>query len=204
MPNVLIAGHSFVRRYREYLNHKNGLQNNYNNCLGLPCENIYIVGKGGLRADKDSLNLIITKTKQVEPDIVVLELGTNDLAIEAKDEIDQVNKALQYLFYICEQLFVLGVQKIVLCEIIARRKLRGKTTQAEFDRKQQRHNSLLQNFNTLNPNIIIWKHERSKLRNLKDTEITSDQIHITTDHGFKLYNFSIRAAIIKGLKTIKN
>ena len=204
MPNVLIVGHSFVRRYRQYLNCKNGTQNNYNNCLGLPCENIYIVGRGGLRTDKDGLNLIITKTKQVKPDLVLLELGTNDLATEAKDEIDQVNKTLHYLFYICEQLFVLGVQKIVLCEIIARRRLRGKTTQAEFERKQQHHNSLLQNFNKLTPNIIIWKHERSKLRNLKDTEITSDQIHITTEHGLKLYNFSIRAAIIKGLKAIQN
>ena len=202
--NILIVGHSFVRRYRDYLNKKNGSQNNHNHCLGLPCENIYITGKGGLKADKDGLNLIITKTKQVNPDLVVIELGTNDLAIEAKDEIDQVNTSLHYLFYICEQLFVLGVQKIVLCEIVARRRLRGYTTQAEFDRKRQHHNSLLQNFSKLNPNIIIWKHERSKLRNLKDTEITSDQIHITTDHGFQLYNFSIRAAIIKGLKAIKN
>ena len=202
--NVLIVGHSFVRRYRDYLNHKSGSQNNYNNCVGLPCENIYIAGKGGLKANKDGLNLISAKTKQVNPDIVVIELGTNDLAIEAKDELDQVNTTLHYLFYICKQLFALGVQKIVLCKIIARRRLRGNTTQAEFDRKQQHHNSLLQNFNKLNPNIIIWKHERSKLRNLRDTEITSDQIHITTDHGFKLYNFSIRAAIIKGLKTIKN
>ena len=109
-----------------------------------------------------------------------------------------------YLLYICEQLFASGVQKIVLCEIIQRRRLHGSTTQAEFDRKRECHNSLLQNFNKVNPKIIIWKHEQSKLRNLKDTEITSDQIHITTDHGFKLYNFSIHAAIIKGLKAIKH
>ena len=204
MPNVLVAGHSFVHRYHEYLNRKNKSQNSYSICLGLPCENIYITGKGGLKSDEDGLNYIITKTKWVYPDLVVIELGTNDLAVEAKDDIDQVNKTLRNLFYICEQLFVLGVQKIVLCEIIACRRLRGKTTQAEFDRKRQCHNSLLQNFNKLNPNIIIWKHKRSKLRNLKDTEITSDQIHITTDHGFKLYNFSIRSAIIKGLKAIKN
>ena len=204
MNNILITGHSFIRRYHDYLNCKYGSQINYNNCLGLPCQNIYIAGKGGLKADKDGLNLIITKSKRVKPDLVVIELGTNDLAIEAEDEIDQVNKTLHYLFYICEQLFALGVQKIVLCEVIKCRRLRGNTTQAEFDRKQQHHNSLLHNFNNLNPNIIIWKHERSKLRNLKDTEITSDQIHITTDHGFKLYNFSIRAAIIRGLKAIKN
>ena len=202
--NVLITGHSFVRRYCEYLNLIHGTQWNYNNCLGLPKETIKIVGKGGLKANGEALHLIVANTKRFSPDLVVIELGPNDLAIEAKDEIDQVNKTLHYLFYICEQLFVLGVQKIVLCEIIARRRLRGTTTQAEFVRKRQHHNSLLQNFKELNPNIIIWKHERSKLRNLKDTEITSDQIHITTDYGFKLYNFSIRAAIIKGLKAIKN
>ena len=56
--NILIVGHSFVWHYREYLNRINGPQNNYNKCLGLPHKNIYIVGKGGLKADEDGLNLI--------------------------------------------------------------------------------------------------------------------------------------------------
>ena len=135
---------------------------------------------------------------------MIIELETNDLAIEAADEIDQVNHTLHCLFYICEQLFVLGVQKIILCEIVDRRRLRGSTTQAEFNRKRKNFNSLLHNLPRINPNILVWRHERSKLRNLKHGEITTDQIHITTDRGLQLYNFSLRAAIVKGLKALHN
>ena len=202
MPNVLIAGHSFVCRYRDYLDRKNGSQNNYNNCLGLPRENIYIVGKGGLKADEEGLNLITTKAKQVKPDIVLLETGTNDLAVSAFDKTTQVTQTLSYLYQICEQLFTLGVKRIIVCEVINRHRLRGKTTQAKFDFKQKIFNSALHFLSQINENILTWRHERSKIRNLKDGEISSDKIHITTELGLQLYNFSIRAAIIKGLKTL--
>ena len=203
MNNILVIGHSFVRRYREYLNQIHGQQTNYNICLGLPRESIHITGKGGLKADADGLKFITTEAKQVNPNIVVIELGTNDLAIKAIDGDKQVNQTLYHLFYLCDKLFELRVQKVILCEIVDRRKLRGSTTQAEFDRKRQKFNQLLNRLTKLNPDIIIWRHERSILRNLKEPEITGDKIHITTDHGLKLYNFSIRAAIIKGLKALQ-
>ena len=101
MSNILVTGHSFVWHYRDYLNRKFGSQNNYNKSLGLPQENIYIVGKGGLKANEEGLNLITTKAKQVNPNIVVIELGSNDLAIQAIDEKEQVNKTLHQLFYLC-------------------------------------------------------------------------------------------------------
>ena len=203
MSNVLITGHSFIRRYRDYLNYKNGSVNNYNNCLGLPQENIYIAGKGGLKTDKNGLNLIVAKTKQVKPDLVILEIGTNDLAIQGLDTTKQVTQTLNNLFHICDQLFILGVKRVILCEIVDRRRLRGTTTQEEFDWKRNIFNSSLHFLSQINSNIIVWRHERSKLRNLKDGEITSDKIHITTDLGLQLYNFSIRAAVIKGLKSLR-
>ena len=169
----------------------------------MPRENIYIFGKDSLKADAHGLKFITAKTEQVNPDIVVIELGTNDLVVKRIDEEKQVNETLCQLFYLCDQLFKLGVQKVILCEIVDCRKLHGNTTQAEFDRKQQKFNQLLNRFTILNQNITIWRHERSILKNLKEPEITGDKIHITTDNGLKLYNFSIRAAIIKGLKALQ-
>ena len=130
MNNILVTGHSFVWHYREYLNRKNGSQTNYNYCLGLPQENISIFGKGGLKANKEGIELITTKAKQVKPSVVLIELGTNDIAVRALNENKQVNDTLHQLFYLCKQLFDLGVQKIVLCEVVNRRKLCGSTTQA--------------------------------------------------------------------------
>ena len=114
MNNVLVTGHSFVRRYQDYLNQIHGQHTNYNTCLGLPRENIYITGKGGLKADTEDLNLISTKTEQVNPDIVVIELGTNDLAVKAIDEKKMVHKTIHQLFYLCDRLFKLGIQKVIL------------------------------------------------------------------------------------------
>ena len=96
-----------------------------------------------MKADKEGLKLITTKAEQFNPNIVIIELGTNDLAIKAIDEMDQVNQILHYLFYICVQFLVLGVQKIILCEIVDCIILCNNRTQAEFNQKQEKFKSLL-------------------------------------------------------------
>ena len=58
------------------------------------------------------------------------------MAIKAIGEMDQVNQILHYLFYICIQFLVLGVQKIILCEIVDCVILCNNRTQAEFNQKQ--------------------------------------------------------------------
>ena len=57
----------------------------------------YIEGTGGLKTDKEGLNLIITYTKLVYPDLVLIELDTNHLAAEAFDKAKQATQILNNL-----------------------------------------------------------------------------------------------------------
>lgn len=199
MPRVLITGHSFVKRYCDYLKTNFEAKTPFNKALGLPFEEVYIFGKGGLKADEVGLNLILAKSNEVKPEVVLIEIGTNDLS----DSDSQVLPTIYHIFFLCTKLFEQGVKKVILCEVIARRKFRGSTTQQQFLTKQKQFNILLNRFPQQHPDIIVWRHQRSKLRNLTKGEISTDNIHITTPKGFKWYNFSIRAAIIKGLKSLQ-
>jgi hypothetical protein len=69
----------------------------------------------------------------------------------------------------------------------------------DFERKLQAFNVELQREARKDPRIYCYKHERSLIVKL-DEEISTDNIHVTTPAGMRLYNFSIRSAVIKGLR----
>ena len=84
MSNILITGHSFIRRYHDYLNHSQLPQYlALSNCLGLPEEHIFVEGIGGLKADKKGFTYITDHVHDTKPDIVLLGLGTNNIADSA-------------------------------------------------------------------------------------------------------------------------
>ena len=83
-PRVLVLGHSFVRRLREFAaqNHSGGP---YDLNLGLSniCSIIFH-GIGGRTVDKMIKN-DLDKIRSAAPNIVVLELGSNDLCDKDSD-----------------------------------------------------------------------------------------------------------------------
>ena len=92
---------------------------------------------------------------------------------------------------------------MVVCEVIKRHKFRGSTTLHEFNTKRDLYNKALQFLLKQNSNIIVWQHHKKIIRELKEGTISTDNIHITTDNGFHLYNFSLRSALIKALNELK-
>ena len=123
MLNILITGHSFIRRYRDYLNYSQLLQYlDLSNCLGLPEEHISIEGIGGLKADKKGITYITNRVRNTEPDIVLLELGTNNIADSAATYFmspqEQVSHLIIQIHIICSELFCYGVKKVIVCEVI--------------------------------------------------------------------------------------
>ena len=196
MSNILITGHSFIRRYHNYLNHSQLPQYlDLSNCLGLPEEHISIEGKGGLKADKKGITSITNHVRDTEPDIVLLELGTNDIADSAATHFmspqEQVSHLIIQIHIICSELFRYGVKKVIVCEVIEWRRFQGNTTLQEFNIKRDLYNKALQFLSKQNLNIIVWQHQKKIIRDLKEGTISMDNIHITTDNGFHLYNFSL-------------
>ena len=165
------------------------------NCLGLPEEHISIEGIGGLKADKKGITYITNHICDTKPDIVLLELGTNNIADSAATPFvspqDQVSHLIIQIHIICSELFCYGVKKVIICEVIEQCRFQGSTTLQEFNIKRDLYNKALQFLLKQNPNIIVWQHQKKIIRDLKEGTLSMDNIHITTDNGFCLYNFSL-------------
>ena len=208
MSNILITGHSSIRRYRDYLNCSQ-LQKylDFSNCLGLPEEHIFVEGIGGLKADNKGITYITNCIHNIKPHIVLFELGRNNIAHSAerhfKSPEEQVGHLIVKIQSICGELFHQGYKKVVVCEVIERHKFRGTTTLQEFNTKRDLYNKALKLLSKQNSNIIVWWHQKKIIRDLKEGTISTDNIHITTDYGFCLYNFSLCSALIKALNKFK-
>ena len=148
MSNILITGPSFICQYRDYLNHSQ-LQKylDLSNCLELPEEHIFVEGIGGLKADKKGITYITNCIYNIKLYIVLLKLGTNDIADSAarhfKSPEEQVGHLIVQIQSICGELFCQGVKKVVVCEVIKRHKFCGTTTLHEFNTKRDLYNKAL-------------------------------------------------------------
>jgi len=110
-PRALILGHSFVRRLSSFLSHSK----TYSNHLGLKdVAEIAFLGVGGrtvAKVEKFELNFV----RAWKPDIVVLELGTNDLTTFSPECVGSSLEELVQLLYENCSVNVIGV-----CQVIRR------------------------------------------------------------------------------------
>ena len=110
-PRVLILGHSFVRRLSSFLSHSNIHSHN----LGLQdVAEIALFGVGGrtiAKVEKFDLGFV----RAWKPDIVILELGTNDLTKFPPESVgSSLEKLVQLLYENC------SVKVIGVCQVIKR------------------------------------------------------------------------------------
>ena len=138
---------------------------------------------------------------------MLLKLGTNDIADSAVTHFvspqDQVSHLIIQIHIICSELFCYGVKKVIICEVIEWCRFQGSTTLQEFNIKRNLYNEALQFLLKQNPKIIVWQHQKKGIRDLKEGTISTDNIHITTDNRFCLYNFSLQSALIKALSKLR-
>ena len=138
---------------------------------------------------------------------MLLKLGTNDIADSAAKHFrsleEQVGHLIVQIHNVCGELFHHSVKKVVVCEVIERCKFRGTTTLHKLNTKRDLYNKALQLLLKQNSNIIVWQHQKKIIWELKEGTVSTDNIHITTDIGFCLYNFSLCSALIKALNKLK-
>ena len=114
-PRALVLGHSFVRRLKEFAAH-NHSDGTYDLNLGLSnvCSVIFH-GIGGRTVDKMIRN-DLDKIRSAAPNIVVLELGSNDLC--DKDS-DPETIALSIVALVELLITELSLRFIAVCEVTA-------------------------------------------------------------------------------------
>ena len=87
----------------------------------------------------------------------------------------------------------------MLCKVVDRRRLRGGLSHADFELKRQCFNATLHTKAAADRRLVVHRHTRNAIVSLREA-ISTDSIHVTTGDGFRLYNFSIRSAAVKGLQ----
>ena len=111
-PPALILGHTFVRRLNSFLSHS--ISNIYAHNLGLGYYRNWFWGSAGGRSRKLK-NSILVFVRTWKPGIVILKLGTNDLATFSPGSVGSSLEELVELLYENCSVKVIGV-----CQVIKR------------------------------------------------------------------------------------
>ena len=183
---VLCLGHSFVRRAQNFMQ-INGLGN-----LTLPEEHftVQLLGRGGAR-QSDLLELFANCSNT--PDLVILDIGTNDLV-----DVSHVSQAIQLadnVYQTAQSLLAKGVSRVIILEVLPR-STRGRHGAAQafttHARSYNRHIQASVQRHREHVPIFFWYHAGMSY---KAEQFLSDGVHLNRDGNYK-YIKSIKRAVI--------
>lgn len=192
-PRVLVLGHSFVRRLKEFAaqNHSGGP---YDLNLGLSniCSIIFH-GIGGRTVDK-MIKHDLDKIRSAAPNIVVLEPGSSDLC--DKDS-DPETIALSIVALAELLLTELSLRFIAVCEVTARQN----EPFVGYNDRTALLNGYLRESLRIIPTAKCWQH-RGLINPTNNAVYAPDGIHLN-DIGNKALYRSYRGAILWALSQVK-
>ena len=192
VPNILILSHSFVRRLKDDLAASFDARAAPN--FYLPeSGHVSLYGTGGRTVDKIhayDLSLVL----KYKPDIVILELGTNDLStlrpevVGSKiDDLAQVHRD-QY-----------KVRVIGVCQVVNRNIPRTRSPDCDFNAKAAVLRQYLSVILADQHNIFLWEHK--EFYRSDRTLLSFDGVHCNAQGQYCLYR-SYRGAILKALNML--
>ena len=115
IPKVLIFGHSFVRRLHDDL--VKGFDSHAKQNFNLAGSGVYVCLKGtGGRTVEKVRKYDISAIASIQPDIIILELGTNDLCHLSPEVVGSRIEELARFFR-----DELRVKVVVVCQVIDRK-----------------------------------------------------------------------------------
>lgn len=185
IPKVLLLGHSFIRRLKCDL--QKGFDSRASRDFKLRgTAEVHLHGIGGLTVDRlRRLDLQLFKT--LAPEVIILELGTNDLS-SLPPEV--VGSAIEDLVNFILKSF--HVQVVGVCLVIPRASYHLHSTQ--FAHCAEILNKYLEVVLEPIPNVFCWCH-----RAFKDSckpFYLPDGVHVNPAGQYQLYR-SYRGAILK-------
>lgn len=189
-PKVLILGHSFVRRLQS------DLRSNFDTRASVDfgfrgTTTVYMHGIGGRtvsKLQKHDLSVV----SSLSPDIVILEIGTNDLSF-SKPEV--VGSNIEELVRLLLDHF--SVRVIVVCHVTSRAK--SHAIKSNFNDKtailNQYTRVVLEQFSP----VLCWTHRG--FTNTSVTPFLPDGVHFNYTGQYILYR-SYRGAILAALRML--
>ena len=189
--NILILGHSFVRRLQTFLTEHHDRRAALN--MNLPHENISFLGIGGRTVSK-MLSFDLDKIKAFQPKVIILELGTNDLCVVGQRP-ESVGSDIEHLVQVLHD--YCGAEFIMVCLVIYRSAIPPHVP--DFSHKVDLLNKYLKVVLEPLPYAEAWSHRG--LQSPSIAVLCRDGVHLNAAGNFALYR-SYRGAILFALKKL--
>ena len=194
MAKVMIFGHSFVKYLHDYVETTHGSDHNFGFSEG---ERVKFYGLSGMDITVARRHLFAIKLHR--PDIVVLELGTNDLC-SAVDTVDTIGNEMHSIACTIRDEF--RVQHVVVSQILRREcapnyRNKGKMTLETFNARVSELNDFLYHAFREENHITFWAHKGMWCSELP--LLNTDGVHLNENGNKKLYR-SLRGAIVHATK----
>ena len=183
VPKAMILGHSFVRRLHCDLERQ--FDGRAKKDFDLSTVNVRLFGTGGRTVAKIN-NFDLKTVARFSPDVVILEIGTNDLSNKPPEtvgsEIDDLAVKLINDF---------SVRVVGICSVIPR-------ADQNFSDKAELLNRYL-SVVVDNPRVFTWRHKG--LYAPGHSVLSDDGVHLNPHGQYLLYR-SYRGAVLKALKIL--
>ena len=188
-PKALIIGHSFVRRLKDDLLRHFDSRASLDFGLDRSME-VLVHGVGGLRVTQ-LRHIISQKVRNLSPDAVLLEIGTNDLGSISPEVVgSDIHDIAEYLH------FSLGIKMVGVCLVIPRRFGKSGLPDAGFNLLALKLNQYISVLLDDTPFAFVWHHE--ELESLDCAILMPDGVHLNPHGQYKLYR-SYRGVLLKAL-----
>ena len=185
VARVLILGHSFIRRLREYIGRNADLDVSLHILEGIELKWHGVGGRTVLKTVQFDLSVV----ELFKPDIVILQLGTNDLshlpAVNVGSAIEDLTRSLHDL---------LNVKCVCVCQTIYR------TGAPNFNKNVILLNRYLKVVLEPIPYAIFWRHKG--FWRAKTNFMARDGVHLNDLSQYKLYR-SLRGAVLRCLQSLQ-
>ena len=190
VPKVLIIGHSFVKRLDRDISRGFDARTSFDfNLEG--SASVCLHGVGGRTVEKlRSCDLRIIR--RMAPDVVILELGTNEL-VKISPEV--VGSSIEELVRLLLEVF--SVRVVGVCEVIPRGISHLQATL--FAQRARIFNQYVRVVLDALPRVFCWRH-RAFSHPAKDFYL-KDGVHLNPSGQYQLYR-SYRGAILRALSLL--
>ena len=182
----LILGHSFIHRLEATLDPP------YNKFLDVDhLMHLEIYGVSGLTIDKllqHHSHVLSNKHR----DLLILELGTNDLDSSRSGK----DIALDMATLLHSLLDDFHFKHVVVCQVMKRSQTPRMKSVQEMDVDILQYNDTLEHLLHKIPNLHFWHHRGFTAPPIES--FSEDGLHITTPQGINKYQRSIRQALVYG------
>ena len=169
-PKVLVLGHSFVKRLKRHIEAGSDVRPRDHFDLANSAR-VFLHGVGG-RTVSAIRRHDMAALRRISPDLLVLEVGTNDLSAGIRPEV--LGSALDdFLSYIRSSF---AVRAIAVCMVIPRRERFSGVPAAHFNEQARIFNQYISAVVNSHPWAFTWEHRG--LSSLSRSRLLPDGVHL--------------------------